>query len=86
MDFTTKNGCYSKELANGLENISNWFEDKNVSREQYIENVLVLIAPAYIKATAYRTFEYRLKRMRTKTEICTYCYNTFLKGCGLGVC
>lgn len=85
MDYTKKDGCYSKELINGDELLTIWFEDTSISRDQYIKNILELIAPAFIRATALPKFERTLMKQKTKVEVCTYCYNTILCGCGLGV-
>lgn len=84
MDFTTKKGTYSKELKNGADLICEWYEDTNVSVAQFAQNVRELIASAYISVTAKPRFEQALAKARTKDAICFLCYNSILKGSGLG--
>lgn len=86
LDFTKENGCYSKELLNSNQLINEWYEDKNVSRDQFVQNILEVIAPAYYNAKALPKFKLTLQRLRTKDAVCTYCYNSILNAMGLGVC
>ena len=85
-DFTKEQGCYSKELLNSSQLLNTWYADKAISRDQFIHNILEVIAPAYYNATALPRFKLTLQRLRTKDAICTYCYNAILKAMGLGTC
>ena len=85
-DFTKEKGCYSKELLDSNQLLNAWYADKNVSRDQFVQNILDTIAPAFYNAVALPKFKLQLSRLRTKDAVCTYCYNAILKAMGLGVC
>lgn len=85
MDFTTMNGNYSKNLKNGAELITEWYEDKTVSVQQYAQNIRDLIASAYISVKAKPRFEAALDKAKTKDAIVFLCYNSILAGSRLTV-
>lgn len=85
LDFTTMNGNYSKNLKSGTELITEWYEDKTVSVQQYAQNIRDLIASAYISVKAKPRFEAALAKARTKEAIVFLCYNSILAGSGLAV-
>lgn len=85
MDFTKKNGCYSKELLESNQKINTWFEDPSVTRDQFVQNILEVITPAFYNKAKLPEFKRNLLRKRTKLDVCTYCYNVILKAMGLGV-
>ena len=85
IDFTTMDGNYSKDLKNGTELITEWYEDKTISVQQYAQNIKDLIASAYISVKAKPRFEAALDKAKTKEAIVFLCYNSILAGSGLAV-
>ena len=80
MNLTKINGCYSKELREGCNNIKILLKEKSIDVETMRTFVENLIAPASIEAEAKARFRENLKACKTKEDIDELCYLAVMHG------
>ena len=77
-DFTKINGTYAQVIQSKFKEISQWTDDKNVDRDEYVERISTLVKNEAKSTPKQNKFLLDLNRKGTKTECAYLVYNAYM--------
>ena len=83
-DLSSARGSYTKAIQDEMPALNAMSEDPSVDLKSYIGAVLEIVAKAH-DTPAKANFVATLTGMRRKSDAVFFVYQTYLKGCGMGV-